>query len=143
MAEKVVEVTTHMASGWKVTAQVREHLLVIDQPSASNEGANPLETFLFSLGGCISAIAKMVARERHIELRQFDVHVRAVMNSAGLLGQPSDDPVGFKHIALNASIDAELTEEQKREFLDTVCNRCPVHDNLLHPTLVTHRVTNY
>uniref|UniRef100_E6XJ41 OsmC family protein n=1 Tax=Shewanella putrefaciens (strain 200) TaxID=399804 RepID=E6XJ41_SHEP2 len=138
MPDKVVEVTTHMASGWKVTAQVREHLLVIDQPSATNEGANPLETFLFSLGGCISAIAKMVARERHIELRQFDVNVRALMNSAGLLGQPSEDPVGFKDITINASIDADLSEDQKREFLDIVCNRCPVHDNLLRPTLVTH-----
>uniref|UniRef100_Q0HXL3 OsmC family protein n=1 Tax=Shewanella sp. (strain MR-7) TaxID=60481 RepID=Q0HXL3_SHESR len=140
MADKVVEVTTHMGSGWKVTAQVREHLLIIDQPSATNEGANPLETFLFSLGGCISAIAKMVARERNITIHQFDVHVRAVMNSAGLLGQPSDDPVGFKEIAINASIDADLTDAQKNEFLDTVCNRCPVHDNLLRPSLVTHQV---
>lgn len=142
MAEKVIEVTTHMAGDWKVTAQIREHLLVIDQPTATNEGANPLETFLFSLGGCISAIARMVAREQKIELRQFDVHVRAVMNSAGLLGQPSDDPVGFKDIAINVSIDADLTEEQKRTFLDVVCHRCPVHDNLLHPTLVTHAVEN-
>jgi len=73
MAEKVVEVTTHMGSGWK----------------------------------------------RNITIHQFDVHVRAVMNSAGLLGQPSDDPVGFKEIAINASIDADLTDAEKNEFLDT------------------------
>lgn len=140
MAEKIVEVNTHMAEGWKVTAQVREHQLVIDQPTAGNEGANPLETFLFSLAGCISAIAKMVARDQNVELRGFDVQVKAVMNPAGLLGQPTDDPVGFKKIEMTASIDADLTEEQKKDFLDTVCHRCPVHDNLLTPTLVTHDV---
>lgn len=62
--------------------------------------------------------------------------IMKLINSSG----PSEDPAGFKRIALNASIDADLSEEQKREFLDTVYNRCPVHDNLLHPTLVTHRV---
>ncbi len=138
MAEKVVEVKTQMGAGWKVTAQVREHLLVIDQPTAGNEGANPLETFLFSLAGCISAIAKMVARDQKLTLKQFDVHVTATMNPAGLLGQETDDPVGFKSIDIKADIDADLTEQEKQEFLDSVCHRCPVHDNLLNPTLVTH-----
>lgn len=138
MAEKIVEVNTHMGAGWKVTAQVREHQLVIDQPTAGNEGANPLETFLFSLAGCISAIAKMAARDQNITIKQFDVNVKAVMNPAGLLGQETDDPVGFKSIDITADIDADLSEQEKQDFLDTVCHRCPVHDNLLNPTLVTH-----
>lgn len=141
MADKIIEVKTHMGEGWKVTAQIREHLLVIDQPSATNEGANPLETFLFSLAGCISAIAKMVARDRGIVLHQFDVDVKAVMNTAGLLGQATDDPVGFKEINLQAHIEADLSDEEKQAFLDAVCHRCPVHDNLLHPTLVRHNVS--
>ncbi|QDF66423.1 OsmC family protein [Shewanella sp. SNU WT4] len=138
MAEKIVEVSTHMGAGWKVTAQVREHTLVIDQPTATNEGANPLETFLFSLAGCISAIAKMTARDEKIDLRAIDIQVKGVMNPAGLLGQATDDPVGFKHINIEAVIDADLTDAEKSAFLDRVCHRCPVHDNLLHPTLVTH-----
>ena len=34
-----------------------------------------------------------------------------------------------------------LFDAQKREFLDTVCHRCPVHDNLLNPSLVTHQAS--
>ena len=138
MADKIVEVNTTMGESWKVTAQIREHTLIIDQPTAGNEGANPLETFLFSLAGCISAIAKMVARDKKIHIRQFDVQVKGVLNTAGLSGQQTDDPVGFKQIDLVASIDADLDEQQKQDFLDAVCHRCPVHDNLLKPTLVTH-----
>ncbi|PKG57915.1 osmotically inducible protein C [Shewanella sp. Choline-02u-19] len=145
MADKIVAVNTQMGEGWKVSAQIREHLLVIDQPTAGNEGANPLETFVFSLAGCISTIAKMVAREQKIDLQQFDMSMKAQLNSAGLLGKPSDDPVGFKVIDIIATMDAmkddiQLTDEQKSTFLDTVCHRCPVHDNLLNPTLVTHAV---
>ncbi|MGS0677261.1 OsmC family protein [Shewanella sp. 30m-9] len=146
MAEKIIELKTHMGEGWKITSQVREHLLVIDQPTAGNEGANPLETFIFSLAGCISTIAKMVAREQKIKLNQFDVSIQALLNTAGLLGQDSPDPVGFKHIDINVEVDAmlngeQLTNEQKTQFLDAVCHRCPVHDNLLNPTLVTHQAS--
>ncbi len=106
MPEKIIELETKMGKGWKVTAQVREHTLVIDQPTAGNEGANPLETFLFSLGGCISAIARMVAREQKIDLRGMNIKVRGEMNSDGLLGKASEDPVGFRRITLDADIDA-------------------------------------
>ena len=139
MAEKIIELETKMGKGWKVTAQVREHTLVIAQPTAGNEGANPLETFLFSLGGCISAIARMVAREQKIDLKGMNIKVRGEMNSDGLLGKPSEDPVGFRRITLDADIDADLTAEQKQQFLDTVCNRCPVHDNLLSASRVEHQ----
>ena len=140
MAQKTIEINTTMGEGWKVMAKVREHTLIIDQPTAGNEGANPLETFIFSLAGCISAMAKMVARDEGITLRQFDVQMKAVINTAGLLGQPTDDPVGFKQIDINATIDADLDQQQKLDFLDRVCHRCPVHDNLLNPSLVLHQV---
>ncbi len=143
MANKTIAVNTQMSEGWKVTAQIREHQLIIDQPTGGNEGANPLETFIFSLAGCISTIAKMVAREQKIDLQQFDVSMKAQLNTAGLLGKPSEDPVGFKLIDVVVVMDAQvndiqLNDEQKSLFLDTVCHRCPVHDNLLKPTVVNH-----
>ncbi len=138
MADKQYKITTSMGSGWKVTADVRGHQLVIDQPTATDEGANPLETFLFSLAGCLSAIAKMVAREDGITLRGIDIDVTGILNPAGLAGKPTDDPIGFKSIDATARIDADLSDDEKRVFFDKVCHRCPVHHNLLHPTVVTH-----
>ena len=145
MANKTIEINTQMSEGWKVTAQIREHQLIIDQPTAANEGANPLETFIFSLAGCISTIAKMVAREQQIDLQQFDVSMQAQLNTAGLFGKATADPVGFKSIDMSVTMDAkvndiQLDEQQKGLFLDTVCHRCPVHDNLLKPTLVCHQL---
>ncbi|MBW3163143.1 OsmC family protein [Ferrimonas balearica] len=138
MADKQYRITSSMTHGWKVTADVRGHKMVIDQPSATDEGANPLETFLFSLAGCLSAIAKMAARDEGITLRGIEIDVTGVLNPAGLAGKPSDDPVGFKSIDATARIDADLSDEEKAAFFGRVCHRCPIHDNLLRPTVVTH-----
>ncbi|MBY5991846.1 OsmC family protein [Ferrimonas balearica] len=139
MADKQYKITSRMTDGWKVTAQVRKHTLVIDQPSGGDEGANPLETFLFSLAGCLSAIAKMVAREQGITLGGIEVEITGVLNPAGLTGKPTEDPVGFKSIDALARIDAPLSDEEKQAFFDLVCHRCPIHDNLLRATVVTHQ----
>lgn len=138
MPEKVIALQTQMAEDWKVTAQVRKHELVIDQPSGTDAGATPLEMFVFSLGGCISTIAKMVARDKGIIIKRFDINMSAVINTDGLLGKETADPVGFKSIDIQVIIDADLTLVEKQDFLELVCHRCPIHDNLLNPTLVTH-----
>ncbi|MCL1126681.1 OsmC family protein [Shewanella surugensis] len=138
MPEKMISLQTQMTTDWKVTAQVRDHALVIDQPSATNAGATPLELFIFSLAGCISTIGKMVARDEGIVIRRFDVNMSATINTDGLLGKETADPIGFKSIDILADIDADLTDIEKQYFLDLVCHRCPIHDNLLNLTLVTH-----
>ncbi|WP_298774771.1 OsmC family protein [uncultured Shewanella sp.] len=138
MPNKTIVVNTQMAADWKVSASIRDHALVIDQPSATDAGATPLEMFIFSLGGCISTIAKMVARDKGIVLHGIDVKVTASINTDGLLGKEVDTPVGFDSIDIQADIDADLTQSEKQAFLDLVCHRCPIHDNLLNPTLVSH-----
>lgn len=135
MADKTYRVTTQMTDSWKVTAQVGKHHLVIDQGDA---GANPLDTFLFSLAGCISTIAKMVAREQGFALNGIEVEVEALLNPAGLAGKTTEDPVGFKQFNIKANIDAQLSHEQKAAFLELVCQRCPVHDNIMNASLVEH-----
>ncbi len=139
MAIKTYKVTTEMTDGWQVRADIGKHRMVIDQPSAGDTGPNPLDTFLFALAGCISTIAKMTAREQGFELRGIRVEVSGELNPAGLAGKPSDDPVGFKHIDIQADIDADLNEADKQAFLELVCARCPVHDNLLRATPVSHQ----
>ncbi|PSJ42538.1 OsmC family protein [Zobellella taiwanensis] len=136
MSDKIYRVETEMGSGWKVSAQVGNHHLVLDQPGAGDAGPNPLDAFLFALGGCVSTIAKMVAREQGITLRGIRVEVEGVLNPAGLAGKPSEDPVGFKQITLAADIDADLDDEQKLAFLNLVCARCPVHDNISRASLI-------
>ena len=66
------------------------------------------------------------------------VSVEAGMNPAGLMGKPTDDRVGFQNLTIKAEIDADMTTSEKEAFLELVCARCPVHDNIAKSTVVEH-----
>ncbi|MBY4676216.1 OsmC family protein [Marinobacterium arenosum] len=138
---KTISVTTKMGASSKVEASIRDHRVVIDQPrnaGGTDEGPTPLEYFLFSLGGCIATIARLAASQQGIELRGIEVQLEAGLNLAGLLGKPTEDRVGFQYIDVKATLDADLNEQQKVAFLDEVCERCPLHDNIRFNTQVEH-----
>jgi len=138
---KTIEVTATMGSAAMIMADIRGHKVVIDQPHAAggtDEGPTPLEYFLFSLAGCIESIARIAATQRKLELRSMEVVVSAELNPMGLLGKETDDRVGFQTIDVKATMDADLTDEEKTAFLDEVCERCPLHDNIRLNTSVTH-----
>ncbi|WP_286236772.1 OsmC family protein [Neptuniibacter halophilus] len=144
MANKCISVNATMGEGWAVQADIRDHKVVIDQPleaRGTNEGPTPLEYFLFSLAGCIGTIARIAANQQKIELRSMAIKVEGDLNPMGLLGKATEDRVGFQQIRVEASIDADLSSEEKQVFLDAVCERCPLHDNIKLATEVVHQLS--
>ncbi len=142
-ASKTISVTAQMGMDWAVRADIRGHRVVIDQPEnagGSNEGPTPLEYFLFSLAGCIASIARIAALQQKLELRSMAISVDGVLNPAGLLGKPTADRMGFQTISVRATIDTDLSAAEKARFLDLVCERCPLHDNIRLTTEVVHRL---
>lgn len=140
---KTVSVSANMAAGYTISADVRGHKLVIDQPESAmgtDQGATPLEQFLFAMAGCVATIARTAAFQQKITLRGMQVSASGDLNPAGLLGRPTTDRVGFTEIRIEATIDADLTEAQKTEFLDLVCQRCPLHDNVKLASTVVHQL---
>lgn len=140
-ANKVISVSASMKAGCQVHADIRGHKITIDQPKqagGTDEGPTPLEFFLFSLAGCVASIARIAATQQKIEMRSIDVDVDGTMNPAGLLGKPTEDRVGFQTITVKAQIDADLSDEEKAKFLEEVCHRCPLDDNIMLETKVTH-----
>lgn len=144
MPNKTVSITANMGSGWAVHADIRDHKVVIDQPlegGGTNEGPSPLEYFLFSLAGCIATIGRIAAFQQKIQLNGMEIRVDADLNPAGLMGKPTDDRAGFQQIRVVAQIDADLSDEAKQKFLDEVCDRCPLHDNIKLATEVLHQLS--
>lgn len=140
---KTVSVNTTMAEGFAIAANIDGHSVFIDQPTTAKgtgTGPTPLQMLLFAVGGCIGTIGRIVAFQQKIALRSMQITVEGDYNPAGLMGKPSEDRVGFTEIRINAKIDADLTDEQKAQFLDDICQRCPLHDNLSHGSTVVHRL---
>ncbi len=143
MAIKRISISAQMGDDFAIKSQIRGHNVVIDQPKpgGSDLGPTPLEYFLFSLAGCVASIARIAAGQQKIDLRGMRVVVEGDLNPEGLLGKPTNDRVGFQSIEIAAEIDADMSDDEKQAFLDEVCARCPLHDNIHYTTVVAHELS--
>lgn len=139
-ALKTVKITATGPDGWVVKTTAGKHEAFIDQPEAmggTDSAPTPLDYVFIALGGCLVTIAKIVAGQRKIALRSVEAEVSGEIDLAVLRGQNTEDRAGFQSITATVKIDADLTDEEKKEFLEEVDRRCPVSDNLIKTTPVT------
>ncbi len=142
---KTVSVESVMQDGFAVAARIGEHQLMIDQPvtaKGTGLGPTPLQMLLFAVGGCIATIGRIAAFQRKIALHGMRITVEGDYDPDALMGKATTERVGFQQIRILAEIDADLSVEQKQRFLDEVCARCPLHDNLLTGTQVAHQLVS-
>lgn len=134
---KTISVQGNMGNGFAIEMTCGNHSVFIDQPRAAfgtDTGPSPLELVLAALGGCLGTIARFVAHQRKIELRGMRFAIEADYDPAGLLGRDKSVRPGFEDVRLHVEIDADMSREEKWEFLEEVERRCPLVDNLLNGT---------
>lgn len=140
---KKVEIRATMGAGMKIECRAGQHVVLIDQPKSgggTDTGPTPLEYLFCALAGCIGSIGRIVAHQKKITLRGMEVTVAGELDTDTLLGKAKQNRAGFSGITVRVKIDADLTAEQKVEFLREVDERCPVSDNLRQVTRVTTEV---
>lgn len=134
---KTISVQGNMGNGFAIEMTCGNHSVFIDQPRAAfgtDTGPSPLELVLAALGGCLGTIARFLAHQRKIELRGMRFAIEADYDPAGLLGRDKSVRPGFEDVRLHVEIDADMSREEKWEFLEEVERRCPLVDNLLNGT---------
>ncbi|MBL7661865.1 OsmC family protein [bacterium] len=139
MPHKTVTVTTELSQTMKIDCHAGNHNFIIDQPTTTGGqdlGPTPLEYYLASLAGCISSIARIVAKQKNINLRGMKITTQGDINTDVLMGKNTSERAGFQKIALTVDVDADLSVEQKAEFLHEVEARCPVSENTINSTVV-------
>lgn len=138
MAISTIKVGAQMGTGF--TTQITcSHPFTIDQPKmagGNDEGPNPLEVFLSSLPACICAIGRIIANQKRIDLKGIEVQVEGDIDKDFLLGKTEEGRSGFTEIRSFVNIDADLTKEEKEEFLNEVAVRCPIADNIVHKSIL-------
>lgn len=138
MAISTVKVSGEMGTGF-VTNINCSHPFIVDQPKAgggNDEGPNPLEIFLSSLPACICAIGRIIANQKRIKLRGIDVEVEGDIDKDFLLGKTTEGRAGFTEIRSYVDIDADMTKDEKQEFLEEIARRCPIADNIIEKSAV-------
>lgn len=137
---KSVKVSATGPDGWVVKTIAGKHETLVDQPTTmggTDTAPTPLDYIFIALGSCLVTVAKIVAGQKKINLRNVEVEVIGDLDLEVLRGQNKEDRAGFHSFTANVKIDADLTEEEKKEFLEEIDRRCPVSDNLMNVTSVT------
>ena len=137
MPVKKVQIEVIQGANFKTECRAGKHLIIIDQPAnagGTDEGPTPLDVQLMALGGCIASIGRIVAMQRHLDIRGFVVLLEGELDTDGLLGKPSNKRAGFSAITACVKIDSDITQEEQQKLLNEIEKRCPVSDNLQNTT---------
>jgi len=140
MPKKTVVVETRLGEGFAMESRIGRHVLHVDQPEAmggTDTGSNPLQYFLLSLGGCLGAIARIVANQRRLPLRSVTPKTQGELDTDVLLGKTRDSRAGFAAVEVNVDVDADISVEEKKAFLAEIDARCPISDNTSNTTPVS------
>ncbi|MFH1970653.1 MAG: OsmC family protein [Verrucomicrobiota bacterium] len=137
MSVKKVQIEVIQGPKFKMECRAGKHLVIIDQPAnagGTDEGPTPLDVQLMALGGCIASIGRLVAMQRHLNVRGFKILLEGELDTDGLLGRPSGQRVGLSVITARVKIDTDLGQEEQQKLLNEIEKRCPVSDNLQNAT---------
>ncbi len=127
-----MKVEAHLDKGFKTDVKC-SHPFVIDQPKqagGTDLGPNPLEFFLSSLAGCVCAIGRIISNQRKLNVRSINVKLEGDIDKDFLLGITQEGRAGFEEFRMKVDIDADMTDEEKMNFLNDIAKRCPVADNI-------------
>ena len=142
MAISKMKLSGEMGAKFK-TAIKASHEFIIDQPTAMGGeglGANPLEYFLSSIAGCIGAIGRIISNQKKLNVRGIKVDVIGEIDKDFLMGTTTEGRAGFVNILTIVDIDADMSKEEKENFLHDIESRCPVADNIVNSSTLICKI---
>ncbi len=100
-------------------------------------GANPVEYLLTALSACLTTAMAYHAAARGIELRGVESRYEGDLDLRGFLGISPDVKAGYKNIRVFFKIDADISEEQKKELIEAAQKYSPVFNTVFKATPVS------
>ncbi len=118
------------------------HRVIIDEPPAfggEDTAPSPVAMLLASVAGCINAIGQWTAKEMGFTIEKLDIQVDGDVDATAFFTGDMSKRAGFSSINVNISLKADITDEQRKIWLENVSKRCPVTDNIMYPTPVNFK----
>ncbi len=118
--------------GLMVECESRGFKVIIDEPveaGGTNQGMNPLELLLCSLGSCQAITAVIFAEKFGVKLEDFWVEVEGDLDLDGFMCLADVRP-GYSDIKFHFHIKSDSPEENIQKLVDLIMAKCPVTDSL-------------
>lgn len=132
MAVTTVNAKTILKENLLVETEARGHKVIVDEPEnlgGTDQGMNPVELLLSSLGACQSIVAKTYAEKFGVDLQNFWVELDGDIDLDGFLGK-SDVRPGFSDIRYTFHIETDASEEKVQSYKEFIEAHCPVGDTI-------------
>ena len=110
---------------YKVTINAGKNVVIADECEANggkDEGFNPFELFIASLGACTCVTVRMYADRKQMNLDEIKVN----------LGLERDDEKNITNITRRIEFIGNLTDAERSRLLE-IANKCPVHKIMSNP----------
>lgn len=132
MANTTVSAKTVLKDNLLVETESRGHKVIVDEPEnlgGTDQGMNPVELLLSSLGACQSIVARTYAEKFEVDLKNFWVELEGDIDLDGFLGK-SDVRPGFSDIRYTFHIETDAPEDKLRAYKEFIEAHCPVGDSI-------------
>jgi len=95
-----------------------------------SQGTNPVEVLLAALSGCLTTSLVAHASARGIKIRGVESRYEGDIDLRGFLGISEDVPVGYQEIRVYFKVDADVSDEEKREMVQMAQKYSPVFNTI-------------
>lgn len=115
----------------------------LDEPPVllgHNRGMNPVEYLLVALSGCLTTAMVAHAAAKGIEIRGVESRYEGDIDLRGFLGLSEEVPVGYQSIRVYFRIDADISDEEKKELIRMGQKYSPVYNTISRPLSVSVRL---
>jgi len=139
MPVKNVSVNARLVEGYKIEVNSRQFVSMVDQPpmgGGTDAGPTPLEYLFVSLAGCVATIGQIIVKQKRLPVRGIEVLIDGELDTDVLMGKRDDIRAGFSNIRVTTKIDADMTKEEKEQFVRDIDARCPISDNILNTSTI-------
>jgi uncharacterized OsmC-like protein len=105
----------------------------MDEPPVllgNNEGRNPVEYLLVALSGCLTTSLVAHSSAKGIKIRSVESRYEGDIDLQGFLGLSDNVPVGYREIRVHFKIDADVSDEQKKEMVRMAKKYSPVFNTI-------------
>ena len=110
---------------YKVRITAGKNVVIADEGEdngGKNEGANPHQLLLASLGACTCATLRMYADKKQMKLEEVKVN----------LSLERDEEKNITNITREIKLIGDLTDEERAKLL-VIADKCPIHKILSNP----------
>ena len=126
------QVVTSTGQSFTTEIMAEQHVLIADEPTSvggDDLGPSPYDLLVASLGACTGMTLRMYADRKKWPLKEVRVHLQHKKDYAQDCQDCEEKEEKIDHIERSLELIGDLDEEQRQRLLE-IADRCPVHKTL-------------